>query len=359
VSFDIIFGLKDGLEGFGIYLILTTADKRLSILSAESDAPLINSLSTLHDSPILSTTILQDRYLLSSSMSGQVQLTLLSTMELLSTRQDHSKYVVKVTSFEHEDHVWVATAGWDQKVLLYDLDLSCPSASSFSSPIATLTLPTNPEDIMFLDPTATRPLTLLLTRRDNAHLHYYSLPSLTLLGSQNLAPHSNAWISFSPSSIALSPNDRSLLAVGTSSLPYMKLLFVRLLFPHPPSPTDPQPPAAPETQSSQARLALEIANRESEAIQKHVSTGAPQTPYSTPQVCWRPCGTGVWVNGDDGVIRGVEFRTGEVVAVLRGGHEAGSKIRSICVGYLRGGRECVLSGGFDRKALIWSSPAAQ
>lgn len=58
---------------------------------------------------------------------------------------------------------------------------------------------------------------------------------------------------------------------------------------------------------------------------------APQTPYSTPQVVWRPDGAGVFVNGDDGVIRGLEARTGKVVTTLQGGHEVGSKIRTIWV----------------------------
>ena len=113
--------------------------------------------------------------------------------------------------------------------------------------------------------------------------------------------------------------------------------------------TPPRP--APDTQATQSRLALELADRDSEAILTHVSAGAPQTPYSTPQVCWRPGGSGVWVNGDDGVIRGIESRTGEVISVLRGGHEPGSKIRSICAGLLEDGRECVVSGGFDRRAV--------
>ena len=39
----------------------------------------------------------------------------------------------------------------------------------------------------------------------------------------------------------------------------------------------------------------------------------------------------MFVNGDDGVIRGLETKTGKVVATLHGGHEVGSKIRSIWV----------------------------
>ena len=85
------------------------------------------------------------------------------------------------------------------------------------------------------------------------------------------------------------------------------------------------------TQAAQTRSTLAIQDREEAAIQIHVSAMAPQTPYSTPQVVWRPSGAGVFVNGDDGVIRGLEAKTGKIVATLQDGHEAGSKIRSIWV----------------------------
>lgn len=64
----------------------------------------------------------------------------------------------------------------------------------------------------------------------------------------------------------------------------------------------------------------------------------------------------MWVNGDDGVVRGVEARTGKVVALLKGGHEAGSKVRSIWAGWVgvgEGREEWVVSGGFDRRLVVW------
>lgn len=64
------------------------------------------------------------------------------------------------------------------------------------------------------------------------------------------------------------------------------------------------------------------------------------------------------MNGDDGVVRGVEARTGKVVSFLRGGHEAGSKVRSIWAGWVgegqrEGREEWVVSGGFDRRLVVW------
>jgi hypothetical protein len=54
---------------------------------------------------------------------------------------------------------------------------------------------------------------------------------------------------------------------------------------------------------------------------------APQTSY-TPQVVWRLDGCRVWVNGDDGVVRGIEIMTGKIAALLKG-HKLRIKVRRL------------------------------
>ena len=253
-------------------------------------------------------------------MSGQVILYDHEQDAVLDERRDHSKYVVKVAVWKQS----IVTAGWDNKVFLYH---TTGDFSSLGSPVAAVTLSTNPETVTFV----TRPNSdhlLLITRRDSTSLYYYSL-GLKLLGSQNLAPHSNSWITFTPSSVEVCPKDPTLLAVATSTVPHMKVIIVRLLLP--PLTGSPPTDARPISQAAQITTNLAVQDREEAAIQVHVSTMAPQTPYSTPQVVWRPDGTGVFVNGDDGIIRGLEAKTGKVMVSLQEGHEAGSKIRSIWV----------------------------
>ncbi|KAL8943129.1 MAG: hypothetical protein Q9216_001259 [Gyalolechia sp. 2 TL-2023] len=81
-------------------------------------------------------------------------------------------------------------------------------------------------------------------------------------------------------------------------------------------------------------------------------------------VCWRPDGSGVWVNGDDGVLRGLDATNGKIKLTLKGGHEPGSKIRSIWAGMLKARgkmedeEEWVVSGGFDKRLVVWK-PAAE
>ncbi|KAK4545566.1 hypothetical protein LTR36_002916 [Oleoguttula mirabilis] len=348
-------------------LLATTADRRLHVLDATSQA-LRASLAGLHDSPILSCAVFRQQYLLTASMSGQLAVSDIagSTTE---QRRDHSKYIVKVAVHDEEDGPLIATAGWDCKINLYSPSIA-EEQFSLGEPTASITLPTKPEAIVFLRHPETAQPILIVSRTDSSFLYYYTTePKPRLLGRQNLAPHSNAWVAFTPSALALCPTDHSLLAVGTSTVPHMKLLLVRLLVPPyaQEAPSTSAAPATPlrtlllddgpatETQASQARAALVIAERESAAIQIHCTTMAPQTAYSTPAVAWRPDGSGVWVNGDDGAIRGVEVSSGKVVSTLQG-HEAGSKVRCLWAGDVDGEdgkEEMLVSGGFDQKLIVW------
>lgn len=293
-------------------------------------------------------------------MSGQIVIHDHKDDKILEERRDHNKYVVKVATWNDTDDItWVATAGWDAKIFLYRMMHN--SGFKMGPPVASVTLPTNPETLIFIQHPDTEAPILVVTRRDSTSLHFFALPptdepptlppvELQLLGRQNLAPHSNAWIAFSPSSVAICPTDPTLLAVATSAVPHMKLIILRLILP------SVNLAAEPATQAAQTRANLAVQDHEDAAIQVHVDTLAPQTPYSTPQVVWRPDGSGVWVNGDDGVLRGLEAKTGKIVATLKGGHEIGSKIRSIWCGMVDvSGRqeEWVVSGGFDRRLVVW------
>lgn len=174
--------------------------------------------------------------------------------------------------------------------------------------------------------------------------------------------------------MSASPSDPNVVGIATSTVPHMKLLIVQLLYPTDESlslspggesvssqtllssPAD----AATTTTSAaqQARIALAVQDREVGAILIQCNTLSPQSAYSTPALTWRPDGSGVWVNSDDGTIRGIETSTGKIVAKLQG-HEPGSKIRclstaSICLGPDESkAEECVISGGFDQKLILW------
>lgn len=289
-------------------------------------------------------------------MSGNLAMSNLQG-KVIEKRRDHAKYVVQIAVHESEHVTWLATAGWDAKVHLYRFDLASDELPGLAPPVATIPLPTNPEALLFIKHPDSGSPVLIVTRRDSTHLFYYSVDSeARLLGQQNLAPHSNAWIAFTPSALALCPTDDSLVAVATSAVPHMKLLFVRLMVPSLDGDASlASIVPAEETQASQARTALALQDRESAAIMIQCNTMAPQTAYSTPALTWRPDGTGVWVNADDGAVRGIETATGKIIATLKG-HDPGSKIRCLTAGWVTENgekQEWLVSGGFDHKLIVW------
>lgn len=176
--------------------------------------------------------------------------------------------------------------------------------------------------------------------------------------------------------MSASPSDPNLVAIATSSVPHMKALIVRLLYPNHESSTlsqqggesvssqtllsSPAEAATTTAAAQQARIALAVQDREVGAILIQCNTLSPQSAYSTSALSWRPDGSGVWVNSDDGIIRGIETSTGKIVAKLQG-HEPGSKIRclstaSICLGQAESKtEEWVISGGFDQKLILWKT----
>ncbi|OQD92355.1 hypothetical protein PENSOL_c042G08301 [Penicillium solitum] len=353
------------------YIVSAGADKQVHLLDTAEGNTAIRSFSSLSNSPVLSfTSILQGQYILMTNMSGQ--LLLQHGSETLDSRKDHAKYAVNVIAYEDKadpSKWWVATAGWDECVFLYCLNIpdeADASALKIGEPVTRIKLVSNPESLLFIPHVDTNELLLLVSRRDSTYIYYYQVEAASekspqearLLGQQNLAPHSNAWVAFSPAHMVLSPHDPGLLAVATSTLPNMKVIIVRLLFPA--AKTEPAS-EDPVTQASQALATLELQNREDAAILVQANTFAPQTDYSTPQVAWRPNGSGVWVNGDDGVVRGIETKTGKVIATLTGGHEPGFKVRSVWSGYVAVPQtegdpvweEWVISGGFDKKLVVW------
>ena len=384
-------------------LLVSTAERRLHMLLPKDGGAfeVLPSRLDIQDSPILSFTVLKHRYIVCTCMSGRIAVYDAVSGSVIAERRDHSKYVVQVAKYEINDdgedtddkgrRIWLATAGWDGKVLVYYATITPDGSFRLDAPIANIPQPSSPEALYFVRNPDTGDLHLIVTRRDSSFLYYYQLPSsasspstplsdLPLTGRQNLAPHSNAWVAFTPSALSPHPTDPTLLAVATSAVPHMKLLIVRLLFPSsiqdstaPATPLPPNPVSLLSseeegggggnlTAARQARAALALQDREAAAITIHATTMAPQTQYSTPGLAWRPDGSGVWVNSDDGVVRGIEGSTGRVVGSLEGGHEAGSKVRCLWGGWIeedgdeRGRREVLVSGGFDQRLVVWSPP---
>ena len=340
-------------------LVVTTADRYFHALIPGSSLSPYVSRNDLHDSAILSAAFLSSTrpIAITASMSGQVLVHNLEDGKIISERRDHKKYVVDVARYHQHGLVWVATASWDKKVFLYITRVDQNHA--MERPVAEISVPTNPECLLFLHKPGEQAMILLVTRHDSTYLYYYSVPAveqfehqplaagalravqeLPMTGKQNLMPHSSTWVTFSPSSVSICPTDSNIIAVATSSTPHMKLIVVRIIWPCASRAQGPN-----QGHTLQANMDLLNADEEESATVLHVNTFAPQSAYSTPSCVWRPDGSGIWVSSDDGALRGIELRSGGVVSVLTGGHDEGSKIRSLWAGKVQR-EEWLISGGY-------------
>ena len=364
-------------------VLLSTADRHLTILrlSSVSDADAMQVVATVDaDSPVLSFVALQQRFIVYTTISGLITVYDAIDHKIISKRKDHAKYGVQIISAPSPIHdrkslnsIFLATAGWDRKILLYLLQTD-REIIELEEPIASIELTSLPESILFKVDERDNTLYIVCSRRDSTFLYYYRVCGndaetyqLELAGKQNLAPHANSWNAFSPSCLSACPTDPTLIAVATSSMPSMKALVVRLLFPaiaqpslvgaSSPSSTSLARTEVATTTGSADAVSIQQA-REDAAVLFHCNTLVGQTLYSLPVVAWRPDGCGIWVNSEDGIIKGIDM-SGKIVCQLRGGHDAGIKIRSLWAGNLTDGserRECLLSGGFDGRLVLWTTP---
>lgn len=224
-------------------MVATTADRKLTLLDLNDEFRIVNSGSQIQDSPILAYAVLLSRYIICGSMSGNLTLYDTETNLTISRRKDHTKYVVRLATFDAgRGHIWLASAGWDRKIFIYDIILEENRIATLPAPIAHIDLPSNPEAILLTtDPDHGR-LYLVLSRRDSTFIFFYNLSNLSNLhenesqlllrsGQQNLAPGSSAWVAFTPTSLSLCPTDPTRVAVATSTVPHMKVIIARLLFP--------------------------------------------------------------------------------------------------------------------------------
>ncbi|KAI5845297.1 quinon protein alcohol dehydrogenase-like superfamily [Morchella snyderi] len=298
-------------------LIATTADRFLRLYTLTGT--LLAAHPALHPSAILSVAVLRHRWLLTTSMTGHLALSAPTSPTPLCILRPHTKYATK--SALTSDGTLLATAAYDGSIAAHTITYDAsPAGAPTLTPLGTLTLPTPPEALAIIAPPGTPTPVLVFSRRASTSLYHHRLARhLPHHATHNLAAAAaTSWASFHAMHVAAHPSDASLLAVATSHAPAMKVMLVHAA---------------------------------TGAVLTEVFVGAPQGAYSSGALAWRPCGRGVWVNGDDGVVRGVEVRSGRVVAALRV-CKGGEKVRALWAGRVAR-EEWLVTGGFDKALKVW------
>lgn len=293
-------------------VLVTTADRAIRFYDLET-LSLTAEYSYLHTSPILEARVVASTYLFTAGMDGKVVVTDLRSRNVVidALENPHQRYVNRLVIHEGR---WVATSGYDKKINLYEIT-ACTSDEVVVTYRASITLPTLPEGMLFA--LHDEELVLVICARDTCFLDYYSVPSLILHSRINMNQNKDLWVSFSGIDISQQPSGPRYIGLSTSTTPHGRW------------------------------LAFEVGKEE---LKGNIFHGAPQSDLGVlPRHVWRPDGSGFWVNSDDGVIRGVELKSGKVIERLAG-HD--SAVRTLWSGVVDG-KEILVSGAFDKSVMLY------
>ncbi|KAF3910021.1 hypothetical protein AA313_de0206437 [Arthrobotrys entomopaga] len=355
-------------------IISTTSDKALRIYSAKQPHNLLRTIKGLHTGPILCVLPIAQRWLITASMSRDITISDVKG-NVLHSWEGHGKYIVKLAiseplqgSPEGEEVRYIAAASYDKSLSVHRLRIPRPLSPTSAEEedeteekrdrlkipslelLQMLKFPDIVEDVIFSkdysdSPNFTKTL-LVATIRDSAYLHIYtssntvsapsssssstSDPPFTFLSKTPLNATSTTWLTYTPTSLSPHPHHSHLLALITSSLPVPKII---------------------------------IYNLQTFTVEKEFAVSINLSAYSAGIVTWRgdANASGVWVNGDDGVVKGVEVKSGKVMVELKG-HD-GRKVRCLAAGVVNKhgnggedegeGEEVMISGGFDGGLKVW------
>jgi hypothetical protein len=296
-------------------IISTLADRSLRIFSGLPPYDILRFFSAPAESAILCVSVVAMKYLVVSTMTGRIVLLNPDTGSEVASVQAHKKYVTRVIYCDP----WIISSSYDKVIKLHRLSDEGGGDILSLLEAGEICLATAPEALAVVDLSDSRKA-IVFSRRDSTFLYYHHLTSgLPLLSQRNLAPYTSSLVSYHAMSIAVHPSNPQLLAVVTSSVPVMKFLLVEV---------------------------------DTENIIKEVFTGAPQSAYSIPMVVWRPDGSGVWINGDEGVVRGLEVKSGKVRCSLEA-CSSGEKVRTMWAGELKNSGEILVTGAFDKGLKVW------
>lgn len=244
-------------------------------------------------------------------------------LHTLSSVQAHKRLIVDVKTVAHNGSMFVFSLGWDLCVNVYLVDkegslLLVTKGPQISSQGVCMEVLSHKEDIF-----------VMVGKKENSCMEV-----LRFDASQNLVHHCQialsdaeyATIKFYPMCIkAFSKNDVPLVAVATSHEPFMRVVLFSL--------------ANIEKIPDQSIVRSQIS--------ANFNTFSPQDKYSEACIAWNHDGTGIWIFGDDGIVRCLELKTGLIVNEFNG-HEGRIKSLDSYSGNL-------LTCGIDRKVILWES----
>ncbi|KAH3688084.1 hypothetical protein WICPIJ_000926 [Wickerhamomyces pijperi] len=359
--------LPDG-NGPKQVLFVTTNDKKLSVIDLEQFKVLycFDNVNK-HSIGKCCYGIPNTDTFLSCGMDGVLRYFKIdgSNAVELTNRQLHKRLITDFQYFELEGEGYVVSIGWDSFIKLHKLSFTADRTPQIV-PVAQFKLLSNATalQLAFYND---EPI-FIVTRLDSTQLAYFTAlqdtngNQLTLhelikvsLNDAEFSTHGFTPMSITVNSAQLNDSEPGLVAVSTSHVPYLRVIITKTpsfkdLFSKLTS-TDTMDSSSNEQQLSTPTIRGHI-------LQNYTTT-SPQDKFSQSKVLWRLDQSGIWIMGDDGVIRGMECQNGQIVEKLINYEDneddtnGSRRIKNMIVTNVNG-KEIVVSSGIDKKLNYWS-----
>lgn len=303
------------------YLICGTSAKSLLVIDIQSGKQVLELKNVID--VVIRKVVVSSQYLILCGMNGRAYMGKFSgitNFQIVGEAQIHARLVtdVKVISYDGADYL--ITMGWDFLVKIFKIsdDLftqigepfklanqgTCIDACVYQEKIY---IAVGKSEITLMDVLCLKSRQLELDCRIALNDAEFSASGFTPMCIQIFCKQDS---------------DLPLVAVGTSHEPFMRMVIVSLK------------DVGGEADIKRNQI---IAN---------VNTMSPQDKYSQANIFWRHDGSGLWILGEDGTIRGLDLKL-ELVALELKQHEG--RIKS-CAHF----DDVVVSCGTDRRVIKWS-----
>lgn len=242
-------------------------------------------------------------------------------LKTLNSVQAHERLIVDMKTIEHNGSLYIFSLGWDRYLKVFTVDkegslLLVTSGPQISSQGICIELLSFKNEVF-----------VMIGKKESSAMDIQCLDtsqSLTHKCQIALSDAEYATTKFSPLCIrAVCANSVPLVAVATSHEPFMRVVLVTL--------------ADIDKVHNESILRSQIS--------ANFNTMSPQDKYSEACIAWNVDGSGLWIFGDDGIVRCLEVKTGLIVDE-REGHEGRVKSMDTCGNQL-------LTCGIDRRLILW------
>jgi len=304
------------------YVVCGTSGKALVVFDLQTGT-IVLEIKDVIGKVVIRRIVVSSQYVLLCGMNGKVYVGSFSddmkSFDLLFEEQIHSRLItdVRVVLWNNHDHL--VSMGWDFLVKVWKI--KSDSLQQVGKPFKLANQGTcldacNYNDVLYVT-VGKNEITLMdVLRMDETH--ELQLDCRIALNDAEFSASG-----FTPMCVRIfNQGGIPLVAVGTSHEPYMRVVIVSL-----------------------KDVGSEHADIKRSQIIANLNTMSPQDKYSQANIAWRFDGSGLWIMGEDGIIRGLDISK-QCVALELKEHDGRIKTSTVF-------EDIVITCGTDKQILKW------